>query len=518
MNTTLQWIALLVFAVFVVWRLLKQSNLSTKQRNVKFLLNALLFVVLFLFILQPKWSQSPLEKGVLVYGKGVNYKVLKDSLKLDKAVTYTDFKSDFDDYSFNKIYLAGQDFEPDLLSRLAGKDVQWIPVFPKNVLQEISWDGTLNRGDLQQVSGKIDLSEKSTLKLVYADKTLDSLVLDKGFQSFKLSFSAFSEGRIEAVLKLGNETLETIRFFAKPRPNTSVVMLLDNPDFESKVLAEWLGTQGFSVDIQTEVAKQTLHQTQINKSEAKNLVITTPDKAGDASVRKALANGNSILLYGLVNNDLSAVNKALGTGFSLKRISEAENIKVDKELTSLPFTFNPKSNQRNTQTFAFQNVGGKVGVSLLNETFPLKLSGDSVTYSSVWSEMINSLTLPDSNFVYFKAPVYKDVVSKIIALNYEPEELLLSKDTVALQTSPVNAQKKNTEYFFKNTGWQDEVYVYENPNAYLLQWLKANSENRTHVALKTSEQTLPDWLWFLLIVLCLTALWVEPKIKYGGEK
>jgi len=75
-------------------------------------------------------------------------------------------------------------------------------------------------------------------------------------------------------------------------------------------------------------------------------------------------------------------------------------------------------------------------------------------------------------------------------------------------------------YTFRKTGWQPfqdslEVYVEANQSAlakanlikpYLKSYaISASSEQKLQV-------NLPDWAWFLLILLVLVGLWVEAKV------
>ena len=66
-----------------------------------------------------------------------------------------------------------------MLSNLSGKAIHWIPELGE--IKELNWEGIVRRGSLQTVSGKIEVGKPSVLKIKYADQTLDSLKLEKGF-------------------------------------------------------------------------------------------------------------------------------------------------------------------------------------------------------------------------------------------------------------------------------------------------------------------------------------------------
>ncbi|MFZ4646561.1 MAG: hypothetical protein ACOYNP_12475, partial [Gemmataceae bacterium] len=104
----------------------------------------------------------------------------------------------------------------------------------------------------------------------------------------------------------------------------------------------------------------------------------------------------------------------------------------------------------------------------------------------------------------------------------QPTLLRLANDTVSTTPVPLNTQSFTTQYRFTKSGWQSladstEVFVEDslsNPDQTVNAWLEAHNRYQTgsfRVA-PTREQRIPDWLWLLLILGCLTALWVEPKL------
>ncbi|MCD8539974.1 MAG: hypothetical protein LRY55_09550, partial [Leadbetterella sp.] len=346
----------------------------------------------------------------------------------------------------------------------------------------------LRKGERQTVSGKISLSRAGKIKLVYGGKTLDSLRLEKGFNAFQLSFPVFGEGRNVISLQTDKGPLQDIGFYVRPAPFRTITMLPDHPDFESRILAEWLGARGHQVEISTPVARSVLHESRVNKSGGEkipDLVIATPSRAADIQVRKAVAEGRNVLFFGLqeVPEALSRINRATGTSFSVRRTSTQESVPLKNGLTALPFQWIPRPNQRQAGTLpvSFQKNGGRVAVSLLNETFPARLSGDTLTYSEIWSDILAALPVSDSGRIRVPAPVYKGVPAEII-LQTGKSSVWPDQDTLDLNSSPVNPAKKSGAYTFNTTGWKTllpagEVYVEDPLPAFAghwKSWLKAN--------------------------------------------
>lgn len=527
----LRWILsgllLLIWGALIL-KLLRLKVLSPAQRKVKVALNTLLFVVAVLFLFQPV---RPEKKGtLLIYDNDIPGRVvdsLKKAREVKQSIAYKEFRRQFRKYPDHRFFFLGQAAEPRVLSHLAGKEVQWIPYFAEGALQDIHWQGILRKGELQTVSGKIQLSAPGKIKLVYGEKTLDSLSLETGFNAFRLSFPVFAEGRNVISLQLDQRLLQDIAFYAHPAPPLAIVMLQDHPDFESRILAGWLGAQGHYVEISTPVAWSVIYEGLVNKNRAKaapDLVIATPAQAADTRVRKAVTAGKSVLFLGLeeVPDALSRINRATGTAFSARRVSTQESLPLKNGLTALPFELNNRPDQRRVGAFpvSFQKNGGRVAVSLLNETFPLRLSDDTLTYSEIWSSIIAALDVSDSVKVRVAAPVFKNVPAEVTLLTAE-NALWPDKDTLSLRLSPVNPAKKSGKYTFSDTGWKalspaGEVYVEDSPLASAgrwKSWLQAN-ESLLREEAPSGERPLSAGIWFWAFLLCLAALWVEAKFRY----
>ena len=410
-----------------------------------------------------------------------------------------------------------------------------MPYFKQNELQNITWKGIVRKGDLQEITGKIELSEAKMLKIKYADQILDSVSLQKGLNNFRLNFPIFSVGRTEMKLFLGDESLQKIAFFSRRNPPISIQFILENPDFESKTLADWLGKNGNYVELTTTVAKNTQNQTSINKQKTfkADIVITSPSNASNVVVKKAFAVGKSVLFLGLTNpeQEFKTINQSLGNQWFTKRISNEESIKISENLTALPYNFTEKLNQNVLSDYpvAIQRNFGKIAVSLLNETFPLKLSGDSLTYGKIWTSVFQQLNPSFQDNIEVSAPIFQDTKTTISLNNRSiaAKDLKIANDTIQVENSAINSLSSETDFTFRKTGWQTvhdslEVYVEANMtnlsrtkqiNAFLIAQSKYDSNNQTNLS-QTLTSKLPDWLWFSLILLCLTAVWIEPKLQF----
>lgn len=529
-----------------IWLLMQSKSLEKKRFWIRLGLNLFVWLLIFLFILQPEWKYTTNTNKILLTDTSVPASYIqkvKDSLQIKESFTGKDFNRliaknpHFIDHLGN-IYLLGQNFTPQSISRLSQKALTWLPYFANNQLQDVQWQGIIRKGDIQEISGKITVDKTQTLSIRYANQILDSLVLQKGFNAFRLSFPCFSMGRTEAFLALNNEPLQDIRFYTQAPQALNVLFILENPDFESKILSEWLGKNNHRVEIITTIAKDAQSKVSINKTnQAKvlvpDIVITDPGNAANSLVKKAVADGKSIFFINCMapEQDIKTINQALGTNWHVKKTTNEQFITITENLTALPYHIEENTNQKPVGKYpiAVQKKVGRIGLSLLNETFPLKLSGDSLTYNKIWSGVLNQLNPAFQDNISIEYPVYTDIQTTISLNNLSAPSntLKIADDTTQLIQSAINPLSYTATYIFRKTGWQNfqdslQVFVEEKPEYFhqsrqIQQTLLAHQNfeaTNSFTSAQTLTATLPDWIWYLLIVLGLAILWIEPKLNF----
>lgn len=538
--------ALIALIAVQIGALLRANSLSKKRKQIRLGLNVLMGIVLLIYVIQPHWTTSADTKRVLLVSENIPLDAVKkaqDSLKITETFSLEDFErrtSETADFvaQLGTVYVLGQDAPPQLLAHLSNHEIHWIPWFKKNELTSIQWKAMLRKGELQDVSGAVALDAPKVLKINYANQVLDSVSLRKGSQTFRLTFPSFAIGRTETTLLLDNQPLQKVAFYSrKPQP-ISAYFVLQNPDFESKAVAEWLGKKGSRVEMVTAVAKNTqmsvsMNQVKNKKDFVPDIVFTDPENAGHPLVKKAVSEGKSVLFYNITNPEQAAkkVNAALGTKWNLKKISNDGSVLVGNGLTALPYRLAENPNQKNILGYpvAVQKTGGMVGLSLFNETFSLKLSGDSLAYDKIWSGILQALVPAQEGNIVVTAPLWKDTRASLVLNKFSQPlpSISVAEDTVSLQRSALNSLSYGTDYIFRKSGWQTfqdslEVYVEENETmvsnaARMAESVQAHKSNLPKYSRETTQQMtekLPDWAWLGLFLLCLTALWVEPKLRY----
>ncbi|MCE7071941.1 hypothetical protein LZG74_16620 [Dyadobacter sp. CY327] len=521
----------------------KKDNQLIPRHWLRLSLNVLLWLAVVAFIIRPYLLKKAETVTGFIVGDDIpsSYATaLTDSINSLKKTVSSDIKS----ARFDTLILAGQDFQPEIFNTIlqaAPKRIQWIPYLPEDKWQQLHWKGVVRKGEMQVVQGNVLSSKPQVLKLKYGDNVLDSIALQKGFNQFHLQFPVFTEERTLIELAMGSEIRDTIRFYARPSQKFTFQFLLDSPDFESRALANWLGKAGHAVIYAATLSKNIRSQETINRAKDPDVVVTDAGNVNNRLVKKVLAAGKSVLFINVnkPEDEIKAINASLGTQLKVRRISVEESVLVSPGLTALPFRFVPGNRYFTSGTLpiAVERIRGRVGVSLLNETFPLQLAGDSAAYQKVWDAILAPVVPATTNNVQVQAPLFEGVDTEVTfngfsnLLNF----IKIGSDSVFLSTSPIN--EGSAKAFFKPTeiGWissrdslKMEMFVENQATAgdlyntarltnfiIIYNSLQKKLRNETGISSQHSnevKQKLPDWMWFALIIVCFLAVWIERKL------
>ncbi|GGN04804.1 hypothetical protein GCM10010967_44790 [Dyadobacter beijingensis] len=532
-NLLLICAALALLAVQCAWLYMRHRH--SGRIGIRLLLNVLLWVVVSMWVLGP-YFKSPAKSNVgLLVADNVPGEVtgwLRDSLLNARIVAQDRIRESQAD----TLVILGQAFDasvPGAIRQLRNvPKVKWIPYFAPDELSGLRWKGIVKKGEMQRVEGLIQSVRKQILQIRYGGRTLDSVALVGGDSRFRLAFPAFSEGRTTTTLHLNGRVIDTVRFFSQPEAKLTIRFLLDSPDFETRNLATWLGKNGHSVSYDATLSKNITTSLNINRAKEPDLIVTSPANASGPVVKKAIGNGKSVLFVQMTDPEaeVRGLNEALGTRFQVVRMSNEASVALSPVLNALPFRFQIQSFQTQAAHYpvAAEKTTGKVVVSLLNETFPMQLSGDSVAYAKVWDEIMAWTRPAQGPVMSADAPAFKSIPTKLYLNNFQaiPRRLIIGSDTVFTKMSSLNGHSANATFLPATTGWQPlhdslhtEIYVQDysllRHAAGMQHFVQTAGEatfNTTFEKPQHATRKLPDWVWFTLLMLCLTALWIEPKL------
>jgi hypothetical protein len=529
-----------------LWLLFRQKlTISGSRFWIRTGLNVLLWLAVMAFVVQPYVIRESKTSVSFIAGKDLPRSVansLVDSLsRLGKVVA-----DDLEENTFDTLILAGQDFDAALFPKILQSPqppglIKWIPYFQQDLPYDLQWKGLVRNGEMQVLHGRIESTKKQFIKLKYGGQTLDSVSLNVGNNYFRLQFPGFTLGRTSIELALDETVIDTLHYFSRSTAPMTVQFILDSPDFESRALANWLGKAGNSVIYTATLSKDIKSKLTINKGKEPDVIITDAANATNALVKKSLLNGKSILFFNLTNplGEVPAINAALGTTFQVRKSSSKEFVAIQSGLTALPYSFAPSNRyfQVVGYPFAVQKTSGNVGISLLNETFPLQLAGDSLAYQKIWNVLLAPIRPLSKSNIELTAPVFQGLKSELALNNFQKsvEMLGIGTDTIFPVASALNPRSETAIFKPIKSGWlalndslKTEIFV-ENQTinakrynvALVSDFVKSYNLYREKLAANALgpvtksngvQRKLSDWMWFGLIMCCLLAVWIESKL------
>ncbi|GAB2763689.1 hypothetical protein GCM10027275_00900 [Rhabdobacter roseus] len=534
-----------VLLVGTLYKIFTSKVLSSRRKAVRSTLHGLLVLVLAGYLLQPAWPRRDTARHAWVVSEVVPSawkRKIQDSLGVKKLLSENEFSESLEESlgkplveasRYDSVTLVGQGFSETMLSQVPLSRLAWVPYYPDDQPSALHWQGLLRQGELQRVTGVVQSARRQWLAVRYAGRTLDSLEVPAGQQPFALEFPAFAQGRSTVALTLGEKVLDSLRFFTRPVPPLHFLLVLGSPDFESRTLAEWLGRQGHTVRVSTSVSRGIQSEVTINASASSakvpDVILTDPAHASDARVKRALTAGKSVVFFNLTQPqaEVPAINRALGSTFALKQISSEATVPIQKELLALPYAFTTRLGQSQVPGYpvAVQKREGTLAVSLLTETFPLRLSGDSLAYERLWLSLLARVQPAFADHIAVDAPLLARQEGRLAFTNFGqvPEAVTIGQDTVPLRHSPINPRAAEVKYLFGRAGWvplADSLEIYVDSSSSVASFARLAGYLRAQPTVgaglvapaEPSGQRLPGWAWLLLLITCLTALWVEPKI------
>lgn len=531
------WIALFsgLLVILLILQLVlihRNPRTSPGRKAVKTGLNILFFLSLILLLLQPYFYREYIPQNILVYNTDVSPEFLnnlKDSLNLERAISIDDYES-----SADNVYLVGQQYTPIQLGKLKRAYISWIPYLEDAAITDIRWNGLIRHSQTQTIYGNYNLEEDAILSLRFGDQTLDSVQVGPKNQTFKLSAQAKAKGRNQLSLAANGQELGHIRFFVTENSPIHYQMLFSYPDMEIRRLSEWLGKQGQGISATVQTSTSVIQQsTNLESTDTLQFLITEPAFANSATVKEALTSGATVLFsnFNNVDRELLQINRALGTDWSVNRSHTEGSRTIEGSLTALPYRLltQPQQWELFDAAVGYQRIGqAKVGISLLEATFPIALQGDSVEYAAVWDRILSAMRPAEGTTFHVPLPLFVGLGSGEWTINSHQEIdeiVLIDGDSIYLSPSPINPKSHTGYYQPSSSGWNDfadtlEIYSHGEDNDFqfirqkhqINQFIQYHQEHFNGIDPSYQKVKLSAWWWFALVLLSATLLWLEPRV------
>ncbi|WP_026838180.1 hypothetical protein [Gillisia sp. JM1] len=573
LNDTWSWPVLLGAAVlFVVFIWKESSQFSSIRFYIKVVVAFLAILSLAMIALRPALLNTENSGNLIILTENYTQTSL-DSLKKEqeniKVLNYTlDTPIIKELVGTDSVFILGHGIKSYDLWQLEGKSVKYLEGAPLSGIIKFNYD-------LEQAVG-----DKTLFKGLYSNPTqgnrlvlegagrqvLDSVILlKKTEQQFSLNTDLKSAGnfifRITEKDSLGNLiSSNPIPLKVAEKEALNILMINGFPTFETKYLKNFLAEMDHKVIVRSQVTKGKYKYEYFNAErstignisekllESYDLLIIDFNSFKTLSTSQKNAIEKSVRDYGLgvfIQPDVSLFGSSSGlASFDYTQDNSKETmLNGNLQVTKYPFTFKqsltlePILKPGNQILSAYKRIGqGKVGSSVLENTFELLLDGNTSAYQQLWTKIINALSksavastewssqskmgFPNEPFQFRVRTIEKAP----IVLNSEKTEMALRQefDIPKLWTGTT---------YPKQSGWhklslqQDSTGVYNYYVYNIEDWETLNSYERIQQNLRVSNSagatntkntnSIPITLlyFYLVFLISIGILWLEPKLR-----
>ncbi|MBL4675234.1 MAG: hypothetical protein JKY70_03360 [Mucilaginibacter sp.] len=432
-----------------------------------------------------------------------------------------------------------------------------------------SWNEKLKAGENLHVQGIYNNTSTQKVKLVLKGlaTNADSLMLaPKSETRFSLSAKPAATGPLVYQLYADTALQGDVPTQVEPAKPLRVLMLSASPDFETKFLKNWLGSNGYAVAMRAAISKNkyntefiNLPQTNIGSLSA-SILNKFDVVIGDLSALASLTGSeSSALKQQITDGGLGIIVRAdstdkrswLQTGFVVDRPSGKEaapsfiSISNQKSRSGKLLTGNahlshqngiqPLASAGNKTLAAVAQTGvGKIIFTTINNSYSWMLGGDKEDYASFWSAMIGKAARKADDASLKISFASLPVAGAPVILNIERGDFGL----LSINKQPVSPEQNLSVPFawaadgqINTAGWQTLQSGNTTANWYAYpanQWRSVQSSEKinatrayavyhpatsivTEPIHKKVRIDVPKIYFYILLLAACTFLWIEAK-------
>ncbi|PKV51944.1 hypothetical protein ATE84_4044 [Aquimarina sp. MAR_2010_214] len=574
------WIWQIGIGAVVLWLIFgwkEWSRFGKRRFWVNIVIAFLAITSLVIIALKPAISTvNNVVAKMILLTEGYDQEQLDSLEKIHKKLKIYNYKANhsiFDDVNTpDSVFILGYGVKPYDLWQLDNYKVNYLG---KNILSGVvrfKYHYKNSVGERQVFTGLYANPRKGNILVLEGPggAGLDSvsLALDKQ-QKFQLAtnlnvkgnylFSLVEKDSLGKIL-----SRDPIPIVVEENTPLKIVVVNGFPTFETKYLKNYLAQMGHEVLVRSQITKGrykfeyfNMERMPLGAFSKKNLepfdlVIIDANSLKNLSRKSRTALENSVKENGLgifiqPDPNFFRSSKSLG-GFEFISEKNTETRLDDqkkKNFSKYAFVFKDElllqriHSKPNTKTISgYKHIGkGKIGTTVLENTYELLLNGHTTAYQQIWAKLITSLsskeTLPiewgaTSILAYKNHPFAFDVRTSIskprikinkkygVSMRRDIEILNLWKGVTYPRDLGWNIQfleqdtTKTFQYFVTDTSyWQSQTRY------------KTIEENRRYYKKSLKKEIVQHYTirpipllgFYLLFLLCVAYLWLEPKLS-----
>ncbi|GHN00064.1 hypothetical protein WSM22_15530 [Cytophagales bacterium WSM2-2] len=457
-------------------------------------------------------------------------------------------------------YLLGEGLSSSSLDLLSSSYTFFPCDLPKGIVQ-LFMPAKVRMHQRNFVTGVFNASEPVKLKLMGPAEAEDSVKINPGLNTFRLSFHSKQPGLFLYSLISKNSSgsfSEKLPIEVTPERTLKILFVQKFPSAEVRYLKNYLTSRGHAVAVRTQTSKSNFNEEfsnmpRVQLSRLSSELLDSFDLIFlDTRSFAELSQGEKTILRNSIFNGLGLLlfiedTPSKDSFFSIKTkaiTTDTAHIKLADKFYVLPAaalevgdqsSVSPVLRNDNRILTGYQFSGaGKIGFQLLRETYRVGLEGSTDDYAFIWSSLIEKLARAanrkfelslNSRFPYFaNEPVELSVIS-----SGEKPSVLSGKAKLPLQEDVV------VDDFWKGKGWPGTPgwHRFSASDSTILNYfvsdysawkslrvvrqiqqtsLRQNDGSESPAASFPEKSPIPLLVFYLIFLVAAGFLWFAPKI------
>jgi hypothetical protein len=457
--------------------------------------------------------------------------------------------------------VVGEGLPPHAMDAIHDKKILFLPSPPARGLFKLTIPESIKPNRPHEIRGEYFATEPTLLRIDGIGGISDSLHVEVGLTPVSFTFIPKTSGPL--TLTLTEKTKQSsvthkLGLSVKDPSKLTMLFLQDYPTFENSYLKNFFARE-HAVAVRYRLSKNIFRYEYVNMKRYStqritndflnrfDIVLTTPQvlqtlsRSERAAIETAVRNGAGILLTGAGGQSV-AFGPELETEKSQRdtvHVSLSSGRKTVIRTSQYLLTRQPPLNpvlMLNEKTLAgYYNHGfGRIGHSVVTESYPLILRGDSLSYSAMWTPILESISRRKPPLTEIRAlsrmPFHRDhpVHLEIFATD-TPPVLYLDSVRIPVIENPRIADHWSATIWPGHEGW-NEIKSEDDSTVFSIfvnapdEWSGLQSSRNTEITKRYAsseigERNKPEWrrvhplIFFGMFLIGMSALWLLPKIK-----
>ena len=475
-----------------------------------------------------------------------------------------DSYSSLEDPEKNLRVVAGQGLPSYILPRIKNS-YDFLPSPEKEGVVELFLPNTIRKNSPTSISGTFyTTGKKVKLYLESPSGKEDSIIIKAPGTDFELSFVPKVEGRVVYKLTVmdstGTKSSDDIPLEVDAFEPLNILIAQGYPTFEMQYLKNFLSRQQHQIALRFQLSKQVFRTEYANRTgvqlnrftkklldEADLIILDHAAVSGIShqertEITSAVHDGLGLLV--LMSGDGKSIPSDF-LGAPMKKVSQdTSTVMIAGKSIKFPVAaLRPIAtdglqtilgNNRETLAGYRHAFKGRIGFQLLQETYRLKLSGDSLAYGWIWSPLIDAVarssregsqpTVTNPLPVYVNEPITINLMSSANrpAVSFDSITLPLREDVLLddLWSTTTWTDQPGWHSIQSADGTTRSHYVFNEGEWSSLrhsQLIRENIKASRHQSVAPAdgvpvEKEYPPVYFFIAFILAAGFLWLAPKL------